>query len=87
MSEISKHSTCSSVTIVCENYFDVGTDIPTYNLKIPSSRLANYGDKLIKVFGPLLWNSIPYNIQDACSVQTFKFYMKRYFLDRYKLAS
>ena len=87
MSDISKHATRSSVNIVCENYFDVGTEIPTYNLKIPSSRLANYGDKLIKVFGPLLWNSIPYNIQDACSVQTFKFYMKRYFLDRYKLAS
>ena len=87
MSDISNHATRSSVNIVCENYFDVGTEIPTYNLKIPSSRLANYGDKLIKVFGPLLWNSIPYNIQDACSVQTFKFYMKKYFLGRYKLAS
>ena len=70
MSDISQHATRSSVNIVCENYFDVGTEIPTYILKIASSRLANYGDKLIKVFGPLLWNSIPYEIQDIFSTDT-----------------
>ena len=60
------------------------TEIKTYALYIHKSRLVNYGDKLIKVYGPLLWNSIPEEIQDASSVQTFKLYLKKYFLGSYK---
>ena len=75
MSDVHAHATRRNTTICREHYFDEGTEIHTYTLYIPKSRLVNYGDKLIKVFGPLLWNSIPEDIQDACSVQTFKFYL------------
>ena len=85
ISDVHAHSTRSSTSICPEDYFDVGTEVQTYTLYVPKSRLTNYGDKLIKVFGPLLWNSIPEIIQDACSVQTFKFYLKKYFLDKYTI--
>ena len=78
------HATRSSTFIRTENYFDVGVETPTYSLYVPNSRLVNYGDKMIKVYGPILWNSLPYHIQDTCSVQTFKFYLKKYFLGFYK---
>lgn len=87
ISDVHAHATRSNATICRENYFDVGTEVQTYTLYIPKSRLANYGDKLIKVYGPLLWNSIPEVIQDACSVQTFKLYLKKHFLQKYRLAS
>ena len=87
MSDVHTHATRSNAQISRENYFDVGTEVQTYTLYIPKSRLVNYGDKLIKVYGPILWNSIPEGIQDACSVQTFKLYLKKYFLESYKLAS
>ena len=84
VSDVHSHATRSSATIYRENYFDVGMEIQAYTLYVQKSRLVNYGDKLIKVYGPLLWNSIPEDIQDACSVQTFKLYLKKYFLGRYK---
>ena len=84
VSDVHSHATRSCATIYRENYFDVGVEIQTYTLYVQKSRLVNYGDKLIKVYGPLLWNTIPEDIQDACSVQTFKLYLKRYFLGRYR---
>ena len=72
ISDVHAHSTRSSTSICPEDYFDVGTEVQTYTLYVPKSRLTNYGGKLIKVFGPLLWNSIPEIIQDACSVQNNK---------------
>ena len=85
ISDVHPHSTRSSTSICNVDFFDVGTEVKTYTLFVPKSRLANYGDKLIKVYGPLLWNSIPEIIQDACSVQTFKMYLKKYFLERYTI--
>ena len=85
ISDVHPHSTRSSTSICNVDFFDVGTEVKTYTLFVPKSRLANYGDKLIKVYGPLLWNSIPEIIQDACSVQTFKMYLKKYFLETYTI--
>ena len=82
-SDIHDHATRTNATIQSDNYFDVGTVTPTYTLYVHNSRLSKYGDKLVKVYGPLLWNSIPGNIQDASSVQTFKIYLKKYFLAMY----
>ena len=84
-SDVHAHSTRSSTSISHDDLFDVGTEVKTYTLYIPKSRLANYGDKLIKVYGPLLLNSLPEIIQDACSVQTFKIYLKKYFLESYRI--
>ena len=38
---------------------------------------------MIKVYGPILWNSIPENIQMSTSIHTFKMYLKLYFLEQY----
>ena len=86
MSDVHTHATRSNANIDRANYFDVGTEVSTYTLFIQKSKLANYGDKLIKVYGPILWNSIPESIQDACSVQTFKLYLKKHFLESYEAA-
>ena len=82
-SDVHSHATRSNVTISHEHYFDIGTEHQTYSLFIPKSKLVNYGDKLIKVYGAKLWNSIPEHIQDAYSVQTFKLHLKKYFLSQY----
>ncbi len=78
-----RYATTSSVNIICENYFDTGEEQPSYSLYAQSSRLKLYGDKLVKVCGPKLWNSVPFYIQDAVSIVTFKEELKKYFLLQY----
>ena len=77
------HLLRSNVRIIQENYFDVGVEQKLYTLFIPKSKLVNYGDKLIKVYGAKLWNSIPEHIQDKCTVQTFKMHLKAYLINDY----
>ena len=47
------------------------------------SKLANYGAKMIQVFGPISWNDIPENIRNSLSLTTFKQNLKMYFLNQY----
>ena len=42
-----------------------------------------FGEKMIKKSGPVIWNSIPRDIQDATSITTFKYQLKKHFLDQY----
>ena len=81
--DIHSHATTSSVTITRNQYFDVGTAEPTRNLFTKNSNLVKYGGKMIRVYGPKLWNSIPREIQDSTSLSTFKIKLKKYFINRY----
>ena len=47
--------------------------------------LANYGGKMIQVYGPQLWNSLPKEIHDSTSLDTFKNKIKSYYVAQYDL--
>ena len=81
--DMHNHATTSSASISRTNFFDTGTEEPSYSLYICGSRLVTYGDRLIKVCGPRIWNNIPFNIQDAVSIMIFKEKLKNKFLLEY----
>ena len=81
--DVHTHGTRSSVTIFRDDMLDPGTVIPTYTLFTKHSNLHNYGRKMIQVSGPLVWNKLPMDIQDAVSIPTFKVYLKQYYLSQY----
>ena len=81
--DIHSHSTKSSAVIICSHYFDTGTTGPTFNLYINKSNLVKYGERMIKVSGPLIWNNIPLDIQESVSVTTFKEKVKSFYIDQY----
>ena len=80
---VHSHATKSSVIVSQDNYFDVGTGHDTYTLFIRQANLTNYGRKMIHISGPLVWNGIPYAIQDSTSISAFKIYLKSFFFDKY----
>ena len=51
----------------------------------PQPHLANYGGKMIQVYGPQLWNSLPKEIHDSTSLDTFKNKIKSYYVAQYDL--
>ena len=81
--EVHSHATRSSVLISQDDRFDPGTVNPSYTLFTKQSNLHNYGRKMIQVSGPLVWNKLTYDIQDAVSIATFKLYLKSYYIDQY----
>ena len=80
---IHNHATTSSTVINRENYFDVGTVEQTKFLFTKRSQLVKYGAKMIQVYGPTLWNSLPRELHDSTSLPTFKENLKKYLLDQY----
>ena len=80
--EIHDHSTRAGADIIQREYFDVGHSEPSLTLHTKGSH-NNYGAKMIKVYGPILWNGIPENIQKSTSINTFKMYLKLHFLAQY----
>lgn len=85
ISDVHNYATKSSAIISTNNYFDVGTVESSYNLYICGSRLVMYGDRLIKVYGARIWNKIPFFIQDATSIATFKSKLKEFLLTQYSI--
>ena len=81
---IHEHATTSNTVIHQENYFDTGVVSYTNILHIRYSRLVNYGAKLLKVAGPILWNSLPPHIRVSTSLNSFKYALKIYLLEQYK---
>ena len=77
------HQTTSNTVIVKESYFEIGHSVETNNLHTQGSRLVNYGGKQLKVCGPILWNNIPDNIRTSTSVNSFKYNLKKYFIESY----
>ena len=80
---IHNHATSSSTHVIRSNYFDVGTVENTRFLFTKRSHLLNYGGKMIQVYGPILWNSLPKEIHDSPSLTTFKDNIKKYYLAQY----
>ena len=81
--DIHIHATRSDTHIIRDNYFDVGNEIPTTSLRPVRSNLVHYGDKLIKVNGPQIWNRLPHGIRESNSIFIFKDHLKKYFLSQY----
>ena len=61
------------------NYFEIESVVQSNILHTRCSRLVNYGAKMVKVSGPLLWNSLPENVRNSTSVHTFKNKIKNFF--------
>ena len=77
------YNTTTNSVINTEHFFDVGTVQITNELHRKGSRLVNYGGKQLQVFGPILWNSISSEIRESKSLASFKYHMKKYFIDQY----
>ena len=82
-SSVHTYSTTSSTVIAVSNYFDVGTVELTYSLRVPKGMLEKYGKRMVKFAGSNLWNELPVDIQDSCSVNTFKENVKRLYIGQY----
>ena len=81
--DVHSHATRSDREIIRDDYFDVGIEVPTTSLRPVRSHLLHYGDKLIKVNGPIIWNRLPHNIRESTSIFIFKNHLKKYFLSQY----
>ena len=80
---VHNYNTISNTTINVENYFDVGIVSETNTLHTRGSRLVNYGGKLLKVSGPILWNSLPEHIRNTQSIYSLKYQLKKHFINQY----
>ena len=63
--------------------FRISSQETTNNLFIPFGRTTNYGLKKVKVNGPKIWNSLPINLRNYKSLNTFKILLKKYLLELY----
>ena len=84
---IHSYNTTSNSTINMKNYFEIDSVIQTNILHTQCSNLVNYGAKMIKVAGPLLWNSLPEYIRNSESICIFKFNLKKFLLGLYIYSS
>ena len=80
---IHNHATTSSTNINRAHYFDVGDVEHSRYLLTKRGHLVNYGAKMIQVYGPKLWNTLPKHIHDSNSLPTFKINAKKYFIEQY----
>ena len=80
--EVHDHSTRCSAGITRNNYFDAGIAVRTYTLHTKGSN-NRFGEKMIQKSGPIIWNSIPEYIQDAASITSFKYQLKKHIFDQY----
>ncbi len=52
-------------------------------LKVPHTKMVNYGDRAFSVAGPELWNNLPVYIHTSHNVNTFKSKLKNYLFQIY----
>ena len=81
--EIHDHTTRTSTDVIRESYFDVGHVQQSFTLHTKGANNI-YGGKMIQVSGPVIWNSIPEDIQKAGSIVTFKKNLKLHIFDQYR---
>ena len=82
--DVHDHTTRSSSEVIRENYFDVGHVEQSYVLHTKGAKNI-YGEKMIQVSGPVIWNSIPDYVRKAESIFTFKKHLKMHFLEHYDI--
>ena len=80
---IHNHATTSTAIINRDHHFDTGTVTSTKTLFTKGSNLAKYGARMIRVAGPIIWNSLPTSIQDSPSLPTFKIHLKKHLISKY----
>ena len=82
---VHNHNTKSNtnVNIVNKFKFEIESVIDTNILHTQPSNLVTYGGKMLKVAGPLLWNSLPEVIRNSQSVFTLTSNLKRFFIEQY----
>ena len=80
---VHNHATRDNTDVVQGNFFDVGFVESTWTLHTSGSHLVNYGAKLIKVYGPVLWNSFPSYIHHSTSIKSFIFKLKTHLIENY----
>ena len=81
--EIHDHTTRVSTDVIRESYFDVGHVQQSFTLHTKGANNI-YGGKMIQVSGPVIWNRIPEEIQEAGSIFTFKKNLKLHIFDQYR---
>ena len=81
--QIHSYNSRSGVTVSLNADHNVETISETNTLHTQYSKLVNYGAKMLKVSGPLLWNSLPEDIRTSASIFTLKKILKKYFLNQY----
>ena len=81
--EVHDHSTRASTDVIRENYFDVGYVQQSFTLHTKGAN-NEYGRKMIQVMGPLIWNGIPEDIQEAGTILTFKKHLKDHIFNQYR---
>ena len=81
--EVHGHSTRASTDVIRENYFDVGYAQQSFTLHTKGAN-NDYGRKMIQVMGPLIWNGIPEDIQEAGTILTFKKHLKAHIFNQYR---
>ena len=80
--EIHDHSTRSGTEVIRDGYFDVGVSAQSYTLHTKGSQ-NKYGENMIQKSGPIIWNSVPEHIQDASSISSFKYQLKKHLIAQY----
>ena len=48
------------------------------NLSIPVHNQVTFGSKSLRVFGPKVWNSLPYHIKSSENLESFKMIIKHW---------
>ena len=81
--EIHEHSTRASTDIIRDRYFDIGQVYQSFTLHTKGASNI-YGQKMIQVSGPLIWNRIPDDIQKSGTIFTFKKHLKLHIFDQYR---
>ena len=78
------YNTVSNTNINMKNFFEIENVTVTNIIHTQGSNLVNYGGKLLKVAGPILWNSLPISVRDAESLYSLNKLLKKYLIDQYK---
>ena len=80
--EVHDHTTRASSNVISENFFEIGYVEQSFTLHTKGAKNI-YGKKMIQVSGPIIWNSIPEDIQKAGTIITFKKLLKKYYFSQY----
>ena len=80
--DVHNHNTRLNSIVNVNNYFEEGIPEDINILFIRGSRLVNYGGKLLKVAGPVIWNSLPIEIRCSPSTVSLKFHLKSHLINR-----
>ena len=81
--QIHSYNTTSRTTVILDTNFEVESVTKTNILHTQCSKLVNYGAKILKVCGPLLWNRLPEHIRNTASIFTLKKGLKIFYLNQY----